>query len=143
MSTRESLTLIAISLIVLALVGIAGLAILWQVAKRLMVMENTVVKEIGELRSELQGIIRHARDTSQQVSETLQQVRRGAYNVGLVVSGLASWAFTRKRLRQSTASETEVQPWWITGASLAWSLLQRSRKKKSSSAKSQGKSVGL
>ena len=141
MSTQTDLTLIAISLMIVAIMSIIGIVILWLLAKRLMEMERTVGNQIETLRAEIQGAIRQARDTTRDVSETLSHLRRGAYNVGLIVSGLTSWAATRRRLAHQDPQDKIIQPWWVQGFATAWTLFQRARRKKfidNSSQKSAG-----
>jgi uncharacterized protein YoxC len=141
-STQAALTLIAISLMLIAVMSIIGTVILWLLAKRLMKMERTVGNQIETLRAEIQGAIRQARDTSRDISETLSHLRRGAYNVGLIVSGLTSWAVTRRRLMQKDPQDKTSLPWWLQGVATAWTLFQRTRQKKSMDKSSQ-KSSGM
>ena len=126
---------------IVAIMSIIGIVILWLLAKRLMAMERTVGNQIETLRAEIQGAIRQARDTSRDVSETLSHLRRGAYNVGLIVSGLTSWAVTRRRLAQPDSHEKITQPWWLQGVATVWTLFQRARHKKSK--ESSQKSAGM
>lgn len=144
MSTGTALTVIAVSFAILTLFALAGVIVLFQVVKHLVTLEKSVVHEIVELRKDLDGVLRHARDTSEQVSNTVKELRRGAYNVGLLVSGVTSWLVTRKQLKKSPTEPVESQPWWVNGLALTWSLVKTVRKRsgsKSSPASGQ-KSVG-
>lgn len=145
MSTSTALTVIAVSFSILTLLALAGVIVLFQVVKHLVALEKSVVHEIVELRKDLDGVLRHARDTSEQISKTVKELQRGVYNVGLLVSGVTSWLVTRKQLKKSPTEPVESRPWWINGLALTWSLVKTARKRarSKSSASSDGqKSVG-
>ncbi len=144
MSISTALTIIAVSFGTLTLLALAGVIVLFQLVKRLVTLEKSVVHEIVELRQDVQGVLHHARDTSEQVSKTIQEVRQGAYNVGLLVSGVTSWFVTRKQLKKSASQPVESQPWWINGLAVTWSMVKSARRRAASksSLASTKKSVG-
>lgn len=132
MSISTALTIIAVSFGILTLLALAGVIVLLQLVSRLVTLEKSVIHEIIELRQDVQGVLRHARDTSEQVSKTIQEVRQGAYNIGLLVSGITSWFVTRKQLKKPPTQPVESQPWWISGLAMTWSMVKNARRRAAS-----------
>ncbi len=134
MSSSTALTIIAVSFGILTLLALVAVIVLLQLVKRLIALEKSVVHEIVELRHDVQGVLRHARDTSEQVSKTIKEARQGVYNIGLLVSGVTSWLMTRKQLKKAPVESSESRPWWVHGLALTWSIVKSARRRAASKA---------
>ncbi|PSR21906.1 MAG: hypothetical protein C7B45_08980 [Sulfobacillus acidophilus] len=125
MSIATALTIIAISMLILALLGILAVIFLVRLVLHLIAFEKTLASELAQLR-EL-GV--QLRETTEQVGKTVHDVQVAARRVGGAVGTVASLlSLVVGRSRPSNRREP-TRPWWVTGASLGWNVLKRRRQK--------------
>lgn len=124
MSNGTALTVIAVSLVILAMLGLIAVAILFRLVRISLILERSVVREISDLRAEIQAIVHHARDTSQKVSQSLNRVRDTTRIFDLLASGVGSWLLSRAR-----GTPIKMKPWWMSGLALGWTVYKNRRRK--------------
>ena len=122
MSPATALTIIAIALSVLAVIAILAVIFLMRLVLHLISFEQTLANELAELRS-LAGQLR---ETTERVGRTVHDVQIAARRIGGVVGAVASLVVGRSG-RNGASKKTP--PWWITGASVGWTLIKRRRQK--------------
>lgn len=125
MSPTTALTIIAVSFAVLTVLALVVAALLFSLVKRLGRLEQSVIREISDLRSEIQTLMRHIHNTSETIGHTVHEVQKTARRLGLLASGIGSWIGAR-RIRGSLLDKT--RPWWMSGLALGWTIYQRRRK---------------
>ena len=126
MSVATALTIIAISMGILAILAILGFIFMLRLTAHLMAFEQTVVRELAELKQ----LAAQLRETSERVGQTVHDVQVTARRLGGAVGTVASLlsiVFGRSR---PTTRLQRLRPWWITGASVGLSLLRRRRQAK-------------
>ncbi len=129
MSSATALTIIAISMGILAILAILGFIFMLRLTAHLMAFEQTVVRELAELKQ----LAAQLRETSERVGQTVHDVQVAARRLGGAVGTVASLlsiVFGRSR---PTTRLQRLRPWWITGASVGLSLLRRRQAKKQKS----------
>lgn len=140
MSSATALTIIAISVGLLALFAIVAIIFLLRLVVHLISFEKTLVEELAELRT----LVAHVRETTDRVGHTVRDVQVAAQRVGTIVGAVATLFAGRAASKSDTAQRKRA--WWVTGASLGWSLIKKRRqkaRKKTAVLPAQDKSVSL
>lgn len=129
MSSATALTIIAISVVVLAIVAVVAIIFLMRLVIHLIAFERTLVNELAELRQ----LAAQLRETTERVGKTVHDVQAAARRVGGVVGAVASLVLGRSATK--AGRQNKLRPWWMTGASLGWKIIQKRRQKKKQQSK--------
>lgn len=126
MSSATALTIIAISVLVLAVLGILAVIFLVRLVLHLIAFEKTLASELAELRQ----LAAQLRETTERVGQTVHDVQVAARRVGGAVGTVASLLSLVVGRSRSSHRRDKVKPWWVTGASIGWTVLRRRRQQK-------------
>lgn len=126
MSSHTALTIIAVSLAILTTLVLVGVFIIYRLIRHLLLFERSVIKELINLRTEIQATLAQTRSASKKIRQTVQDIRVNASLVGSAASALASWFWAKR----PESPPVKVKSLWTSGLTLAWNLYQKRRKKK-------------
>ncbi len=122
MSIATALTIIAISMAVLAVVSILAVIFLTRLVLHLIAFEQTLAGELRELRQ----LAAQLRETTERVGQTVHDVQAAARRVGGAVGTVASLAVLFMGRSTKIGAMRRWRP-WLTGASIGWRLIRRRR----------------
>ncbi len=126
MTSAGALTVIAICFAVLTLLVLGAGIMILIIALRVIRLEQTIAKEISEIKGQLAGIMHVARESTSRLGQTVQEVRTSAYRVGLVAAGITG--FLQSRRGAKTAPRAKARPWWVSGLAFGYSLWKDRRR---------------
>ncbi len=123
MSSATALTIIAISMAVMAFIAVFAVVVLIRLVSHLMAFEQILVNELSELRQ----LASQLRETTERIGATVHEVQTAARRIGGVVGAVAALFVGRNSSSRSKKSSRSL---WLQGASLGWKLVRQRRQKK-------------
>ena len=130
MNNAAALTIIAISMVVIAVISILAVVFLTRLVLHLIAFEQTLAGELKELRQ----LAAQLRDTTERVSQTVHDVQAAARRVGGAVGTVASLTALFMGRNSKGLAITKWSP-WLTGASMGWHFIRRRRMAKKNAEK--------
>ena len=125
MSTATALTIIAISVGILAILAILGVIFMLRLVVHLIAFEQRVARELQGLRE----LANPRREPPEKVGSTFHDVQQAARRIGGAVGTVASLLSIVMGSGTKTTRARRIRP-LVVGASLGWSLWKRRRQKK-------------
>lgn len=139
MSSAAALTIIAISVGILAILAILGVIFMLRLVLHLLAFEETVVHELGELKQ----LANQLRETTERVGHTVRDVQVAARRVGGAVGTVASLFSLVMGRTNPSSRRARLRPWWLTGASLGMTIWRRRRQAKKNAKPRRGKKTSI
>lgn len=127
MSSAAALTVIAISVGVLALLALLAVAFLMRLVIHLIALEKTLAHELAEIRQ----VAAHLRESTERVSQTIYDVQQVVRKVSGTVGTVASILSLALGGRLSDSRRGSKLKPWITGISLGLGVVHRLQQTKS------------
>ncbi len=129
MTISGALTVIAICFAVLTLLVVGSGIVLMMIALRIIRLEKTITREISGIKDQLAELVHTAKESSNRLGHTVQEVKSSAYRVGLLATGIAGFLEARRNPKKA-GKRKGSRPWWVSGIALGYSLWKKRQRSK-------------